>query len=94
MLITCHPDAYSASEIARAVEDCDAQLLSLAVTSMRSIQGWPVISLRVNRLDPSSISRSLARYGYDSIFETTPEESAAHRRAVDNANALIHLLEL
>lgn len=94
LLITCHPDNYSASTIARAVEDCNAQLLTLAVTSMRNPMGWPIISLRINHLDPSAVSRSLSRYGFESILESSTEESAAHRRARDNANALIHLLEL
>lgn len=94
LLVTCHPDHYSASTIARAAEDCNAQLLSLGVTAMRSAQGWPVVWLRVNMLDPTPVSRSLARYGYESIFETNPEESAAHRRARDNARSLIHMLEI
>ena len=34
MLIGCRRANYSASEIARAVEDCDAQLLNLNVTSL------------------------------------------------------------
>lgn len=94
LLVTCHPDNYSASTIARAAEDCNAQVLSLAVTAMRTAAGWPVISLRINMLDPSAVSRSLSRYGYESIFEASPEETAAHRRARANAQSLIHLLEL
>ena len=50
LLLSCPPADYSASSIARAVEDCDAQLLALSVTGMRDPEGLPVIALRVNVL--------------------------------------------
>ena len=46
--LSCRPEHYSASAIARAVEDCDASLLSLAVTAMRTPEGLPIVFLRAD----------------------------------------------
>lgn len=79
LLVACRPEDYSASRIAHAVEDCDAHLLNLNVTSMGSKSDeefereyrnadsgkFPVVfDLRVSHRNPESISRSLERYGY------------------------------
>lgn len=79
LLVACRAEDYSASRIAHAVEDCDAHLLNLNVTSMgyktddefereshSSETGkFPVVfDLRVSHRNPESISRSLERYGY------------------------------
>ena len=45
LLVACAPEDYSASAIAKAVEDCDAQLLGLSVTGMRDAAGRPVAAL-------------------------------------------------
>lgn len=65
LLVGCRRDDYSASRIARAVEDCDAHLLNLNVTSVERPDAELVIDLRVNRRNPSAVIRSLERYGYD-----------------------------
>lgn len=94
LLMSCRPDDYSASAIARAVEDCDAQLLALSVTGMRDDSGLPVIALRVNVRDASGVARSLRRYGYDPFFVGSAPDSAMRRRAQERAAELIHYLEL
>lgn len=94
LLMSCHPDDYSASSIARAVEDCDAQLLGLSVTAMRDTGGLPVIALRVNVRDASGVARSLRRYGYDPFFVGSAPDTVMRRRAQDRANELIHYLEM
>lgn len=68
LLLACRRGDYSASRIAHAVEDCDAHILNLNVTS----DGEPgsnriVAELRVSHRDPESVSRSLERYGYEVI---------------------------
>lgn len=55
---------YAASRIARAVEDADARLLNLNVTSLEVSGFQLVVSLRVDHRDPSAVCRSLERYGY------------------------------
>lgn len=94
LLLSCPPADYSASSIARAVEDCDAQLLGLSVTGMRDDEGLPVIALRVNVRDASGVARSLRRYGYDPFFVGSAPDSAMRRRAQERANELIHYLEM
>jgi hypothetical protein len=94
LLLSCHPTDYSASAIARAVEDCDAQLLGLSVTSMRDDNGYPVIALRVNLRDASGVDRSLRRYGFNTIFVGTAHDSARTTRARERANELLHYLEI
>lgn len=56
------PADYSASSIARAVEDADATIISLL--AYPHDDGMLHVYLCINRLDPSHAVRSLERYGY------------------------------
>lgn len=94
ILFACHPADYMASEVARAVEDCDARLLRMSVTSMRDDLGRPIVSLRVNVRDASGVARSLRRYGYDPIFVESAPDSALRQRARERANELLYYLEI
>jgi hypothetical protein len=94
LLLSCHPSNYSASAIARAVEDCDAQLLGLSVTGMRDDSGFPVVALRINVRDASGVERSLQRYGFNTIFAGSAPDSALTVRAREHANELLHYLEI
>lgn len=104
LLVGCNPEDYSASRIAHAVEDCNAQLLNLNVTMPNfDVKGnkenyfsdskFPVvIDIRVNHRNVERISRSLERYGY-SILETSStadDESTQHDRLAN----LIRYLEV
>lgn len=60
--IECAPSDYSASVIARAVEDTDAHLVDL--WSVPAPEGRLSVTLRVRRSDPSATIQSLERYGY------------------------------
>lgn len=74
----CRREDYSASRIARAVEDCNAHLLNLNVTSFggtnvggdtsddagNDAKFSVVFDLRVNLRDTAPVTRSLERYGY------------------------------
>lgn len=87
LLLTCHPADYSASAIARAVEDCDAHLLNLNVTADTTDDGRTVVLLRVSHRDPSSVTRSLERYGYQ-VVDTGSDplmqsDDAARLRALE-----------
>lgn len=61
--LECDPADYSASLIARAVEDVDAHLLDLWTDS--SPEGRTSVTLRVRLDNPEAAVRSLRRYGYD-----------------------------
>ncbi len=93
MLIGCRRANYSASEIARAVEDCDAQLLNLNVTSLAAEEADLVVALRVNHLNAGSIARSLDRYGYqvlDIASSSTLDDDRLRLRAAE----LLRYLEM
>lgn len=59
---SCAQGQYSASAIARAIEDTDANLLSLLCRPAPG--GMLHITLRIDHADPSAAVRSLERYGY------------------------------
>ncbi|MCM1076522.1 MAG: hypothetical protein NC411_04090 [Bacteroides sp.] len=68
ILLSCHRGDFSASRIARAVEDCDAHLLNLNVTSDgEHTDNRIFIEIRVSHRNPESVIRSLERYGYEVI---------------------------
>ena len=60
----CRADEYSASAIARAVEDCDAHLLNLNAMPGADYGFDMVVDLRVDLAAPYAAARSLERYGY------------------------------
>ncbi len=94
LLVACRPEAYSASEIARAVEDCDARLLSLAVTAMKDAEGRPIVALTVDVRSPESIVRSLARYGYEVIFTEGGVPDSQLTEARLRVQELLHILDI
>ncbi len=68
LTIKCRRVDYSASAIARAVEDCDAHLLNLNVTSLTGEEAGDLfVDLRINHRNALSVARSLERYGYEVI---------------------------
>lgn len=94
LLVACRPGDYSASIMAKAVEDCDVQLLMLSVTGMRTDNGRLVVALTVNARCSSGVTRSLERYGYEVIHALSCDAEIEHRKAVDRVNELIHYLEI
>lgn len=93
LLVTCPPGDYSASTLARAVEDCDAHLLNLNVHPRRDDAGDLMISLRVNRLDGESVARSVERYGYRVLSVRGPLGPTTQAMR-DRASEVVRLLEV
>ena len=60
--LTCAPGEFLASAVARAVEDVDAHLLDM--NTLPSADGLLRVVLRVSRIDPAPVVRSLERYGF------------------------------
>ncbi len=60
--LDCAPADYSASMLARAVEDCDVHLVDMFTTPGE--EGYIRVTLRVRCIDPSPVVHSLERYGY------------------------------
>lgn len=70
--IECESTHFSASRIARAIEDCDAHLLNMNVTSLQSNTGAITVLLRVAMRNPDAAINSLERYGYRVSAVHTP----------------------
>lgn len=94
LLVACSPVDYSASALAKAVEDCDAQLLGLSVTAMRDSLSRPVVALTVSALSADGVARSLERYGYEVIHTESASDSPRSSRDLSRLNELLHYLEM
>lgn len=94
LLLSCLPSDYSASRIARAVEDCDAHLVNLNVTTDGAVLDNRVVcEVRVTHRSPSSVARSLERYGYE-VVDTDSCSLAADEVAGERLAQLLHYLEI
>ncbi|MCM1138194.1 MAG: hypothetical protein NC221_07100 [Duncaniella sp.] len=92
LLLTCRRGDYSASRIAHAVEDCDAHLLNLNVTSdTESLDNRIAVEIRVSHRNPVSVARSLERYGYevDDVDVRAMDDDVIQARVAE----LLHYLE-
>lgn len=85
LTIDCAPGDYSASRIARAIEDADANLVDLL--SSPAEEGRMRVTLRVSHSDPSAAARSLERYGFE-VTEAHGAEYADAQIADDRLRAL------
>ena len=65
--VACYRADYSASRIASAVEDAEAHLLNLNVTSEVLSSGEIVGDLRESHRNAAAVARSLERYGFEVI---------------------------
>lgn len=95
LLIGCRRSDYSASRIARAVEDCDAHLLNLNTQTDPSGDFDLLVNLRVNRRSGAAVGRSLERYGYEVIsFETSDDSKADDSRLRERIDELLRYLDV
>ncbi len=102
LLVGCRREEYSASRIAHAVEDCNAHVLNLNVTSFGERKNYDdidedsdakfsvIIDLRVDHRSPESVCRSLERYGYTVL--TASCESGDDSTTASRIDELIHYL--
>ena len=94
LLVSCIPADYSASRIARAVEDADAHLLNLNVTTDgEKLDNRLVAELRVSHRSPMAVARSLERYGYE-VVDVDHSALNDDSMATDRLNELLHYLDL
>ncbi len=63
--VECHPEDYSASVLAHAVEDSDAHLVDLFSTPADG--GKLKVTLRVRSYDPTATVHSLERYDFNVV---------------------------
>lgn len=90
----CRRSDYSASLIARAVEDCDAHLLNLNVTALSGEEADDlVVDLRINHRNALSVARSLERYGYE-VTDIAGLDPAVADTISDRIGLILHNLEI
>lgn len=94
LTVTCRPGDYSASAIAHAVEDCNAHLLNLNVTSDTDADGDLTVELRISHRDTGAVARSLQRYGYTVASGLSDMSDAELQVMRERVNELIHYLEI
>ncbi|MBD5179269.1 MAG: hypothetical protein HDR45_02855 [Bacteroides sp.] len=97
LVVACRPADFSASAIARAVEDTNAHLVNLNVTSRRLDDGRLTVELRTNHRSASAAVRSLERYGYEVLeldSAADPAADATDEMLRNRAANLLHLLEI
>ena len=58
---------YSASAVARAVEDVDANLLDMLTSPDPADPARMRLTLKISHSDPAAVVRSLERYGYEVV---------------------------
>ncbi len=93
LLVGCRRRDFSATRISQAVEDCNAQLINLNVTSLPSESAELVVALRVNHRNVEAISRSLSRYGYD-VLDARSSSEVDDELMRSRANELLRYLEV
>lgn len=107
LLIGCSREDYSASRIARAVEDCDAHLLNLNITARPDKTGdgegdgeafrvpyQYLVDIRVSHRNASGVKRSLERYGYDVLDILSAEHSEDSEMMRKRIDELFRYLEI
>ena len=89
IVVEASPSAYSASQLAHAVEDANVHLVDLwtAPGNDNMLQ----ITMRVRTSDPSGVVTSLERYGYD-VVEAVGEENRNLETAMERLLSLNALL--
>lgn len=96
--VVCPPSEFSASTIARAVEDSNAHLLNMNVTGTSRDDGRMTIELRTSLRNSAPAERSLARYGYEVVASSSypPEDTRSELDDTMRSRAaeLLHILEL
>lgn len=83
---------YSASVMARAVEDADAPLLNLNVTGIDAGENRLTVALRIGHRSPLAAIRSLERYGFEVLDYDAPQADDDMLRS--RYDELMHILSI
>lgn len=94
LTVACRPDDFSASVLARAVEDSDAHLINLNVTATRLDDGRITVELRTNHSHYDSTARSLERYGFEVIAADASAAGNADDVFSRRAAELLHIINI
>lgn len=91
--LQCPRHDYSASIIARAVEDCNAHLLNLNVIEEKGPDDRLTVLLRIDHLTGDAVARSLERYGYF-VTEVAGSDERMSETTRERINELMHYLDV
>ena len=96
IVVACHPADFSASALARAIEDTNAHLVNLNVTAKRLDDGRLTVELRTNHRNSSAAARSLERYGFEVLDQSDPADAndPTDRMLRSRAEELLRILEI
>ena len=96
LVVACHPADFSASALARAVEDTNAHLVNLNVTARRLDDGRLTVELRTNHRNPGAAARSLERYGFEVLEHngTSDPDDPTDEMLRHRAGQLLKILEI
>lgn len=99
LTVVCHPADFSASALARAVEDSNAHLVNMNVTGTVRDDGRMTIELRTSLRHSDNTIRSLARYGFETVscksFPSEVESTDDYDESLrSRAAELLHILNL
>lgn len=89
--VECAPGDYSASLLARAVEDSDVHLVDLF--SVPAPEGKVNVTLRVRCADPTSVVHNLERYGYE-VIEAHGDDYRAETASIERLLGLKAILDV
>lgn len=90
--VECAPADYSASLLARAVEDADVHLVDMFTTPVR--HGFMRVTLRVRCEEPGVVAHHLERYGYKVSGIYTHSADLMPTVSIDRLLAVRKLIEL
>lgn len=95
-LLSVAPADFSASSIARAVEDCDYHLYNLNVVPPLLREPLRMlVAIRLNAPAPAErIARSVERYGYKIEAHTSSLPDVADDECRQRVAELLHILEI
>ena len=91
IVVETSPSAYSASQLAHAVEDANVHLVDLWTAP--GADDIVRVTLRVRTSDPSEVVSSLSRYGFE-VVESVGEENRSLDIAVERLLSLNTLLNV
>lgn len=89
--VECPASDYSASHLARAVEDSDVHLVDMITTPLEGNRLR--VTLRVRCEDPTATVHCLERYGYD-VPEVYGHENAGYTASMERLMALQTLMNV
>ena len=90
LLIGCRKSDFSASRIAKAVEDCDAHMLNLNVMRDESMHYDLLADIRINRISGEAV----ARYGFYVISFSTGSSDSTDSSLQRRVDELLHYINL